>query len=153
GMDAVASGISGRLSLADEVNGAAPGGLANSPFREKVPIEGTVGQPISASMDVVNSVSTRAGADLSGVNVTIDNNPDLAGRRLYGYTSPTGQITLYPDAFSNEETLAMTLGHERNHVYQINVFGPPMDSEMSRTFERGSYAVEQTYLYYFRAHP
>jgi hypothetical protein len=44
----------------------------------------------------------------------------------------------------------MTLGHELNHVYQLGVFGPAMDSEIGGAYERASYAVEQSYLDSFR---
>jgi hypothetical protein len=75
----------------------------------------------------------------------------LLGRQLYGHTPDSGNITLYPDAFANEETLATTLGHEITHVYQISNFGPALDSETGLIYERAAYAVEQSYLDYFRA--
>lgn len=88
---------------------------------------------------------------LRGVKVSIDNDPELLGRQLYGTRLYAGNITLYPDAFANEETLATTPGHEITHVYQISSFGPALDSETGQLYERAAYAVEQSYLDYFRA--
>ncbi len=56
--------------------------------------------------------------DLQGIKVTINEEADLVGRQLYGHTPDIANITLYLDAFANAETLAATLGHERNHIYQ-----------------------------------
>lgn len=60
-----------------------------------------------------------------------------------------GNITLYPDGFTNEESMAATLGHELNHVYQLRTFGRAMDTGTAQLYENASYAVEQSYLDYF----
>lgn len=80
-------------------------------FRQSVPIEGTSGSPVEPTLENVQRAASRAGVGLRGVKVSIDNDPDLLGRQLYGHTLDSGNITLYPDAFANEETLATTLGH------------------------------------------
>lgn len=86
-------------------------------FRRGVPIEGTRGASVDATMETVQSVASRPGAGLQGAKVTIVHDPDLVGPGVYGHTPDAGNITLYPDAFTNAETLTVTLGHEANHVY------------------------------------
>lgn len=63
---------------------------------------------------------------------------------MYGFTDGK-TITLYPDAFTDAETLVKTLGHERMHVYQINVFGKPTSTEMLAVFEKAAYSSEQSW--------
>ena len=96
----------------------------------------------------VQDVASRAGVGLEGINVRIVNDGDLAGRGLYGYTHPSGQIDLYPDAFSSEEELAPTLGHERTHAYQFSVFGPPQDTAQGAVYERAAYGAEDAFVQY-----
>lgn len=85
------------------------------------------------------------------MRVTIDEDPNLLGRQLYGHTPDGESFTLYPDAFANEETPAATLGHERNHIYQMRTLGAPLDTEAGNLYERGSYAVEEGYIDYYRS--
>jgi len=91
------------------------------------------------------------GVGFQGAKVTINRGAEFVGRQLYGHTPDAGNITLSPDAFANEETLAATLGHEANHVYQLRVLGPAIDTAMGGLYERASFAVEQGHLDFFRA--
>jgi hypothetical protein len=75
------------------------------------------------TMETVQSVSERGGVGLDGVDVRIRQQAELEGRGLFGHTPPEGTITLYPDAFSSEEQLVHTLGPERIHIRQLNIFG------------------------------
>ena len=96
----------------------------------------------------VKSVANKAGVGLDGIKVKIDRNPELLGRNVYGYTDGK-TITLYPDAFTNTETLVRTLGHERMHVYQVGVFGKPTSTDILGEFERGASMSEQSWWDYF----
>ncbi len=96
----------------------------------------------------VKNVANKAGVGLDGVKVKIDRNPELLGRNVYGYTDGK-TITLYPDAFTNTETLVRTLGHERMHVYQVGVFGKPTSTDILGEFERGASMSEQSWWDYF----
>ncbi|WP_157760213.1 hypothetical protein [Chromobacterium violaceum] len=51
--------------------------------------------------------------------------PELVGKDLYEYTHPNGAIDLYPDTFTNTEQLVKTIGHERTHTMQIDLYGHP----------------------------
>ena len=96
----------------------------------------------------VKNVANKAGVGLDGIKVKIDRNPELLGRNVYGYTDGK-TITLYPDAFTNTETLVRTLGHERIHVYQVGVFGKPTSTDILGEFERGASMSEQSWWDYF----
>ena len=96
----------------------------------------------------VKNVANKAGVGLDGIKVKIDRNPELLGRNVYGYTDGK-TITLYPDAFTNTETLVRTLGHERMHVYQVGVFGKPTSTGILGEFERGASMSEQSWWDYF----
>ena len=96
----------------------------------------------------VKNVANKAGVGLDGIKVKIDRNPELLGRNVYGYTDGK-TITLYPDAFTNTETLVRTLGHERMHVYQVGVFGKPTSTDILGEFERGASMSEQSWWDYF----
>ena len=67
----------------------------------------------------------------------------------YLYVGDGKTITLYPDAFANTETLVKTLGHERVHVYQVEIFGKPLSTDILSEFERGASISEQSWWKYF----
>ena len=96
----------------------------------------------------VKRIANKAGIGLKGVRLKIDRNPDLFGKGVYGYTDGT-TITLYPDAFTNTETLVKTLGHERMHVYQVKVFGKPTSSDVLINFEKAAYSSEKHWWDYY----
>lgn len=99
---------------------------------------------------VVNQVARDAGVDLGGVKVKINRDADLVGRNLYGHTLPDGTlITLYPDAFSSTENLVRTLGHERMHVMQSRLYGPPSSLEQERAWERAAYGSEDQFWNFY----
>lgn len=99
----------------------------------------------------VKQVCKEAGIDYSGIKIRIEKNPDLIGRKLYGYTDPKGKtVILYPDAFANREELIRTLGHERTHVMQFGLYGPAKDFETSRAFDKGAYKAEEDFWLYDR---
>ncbi|MFJ8051407.1 RHS repeat domain-containing protein [Streptomyces luteogriseus] len=94
---------------------------------------------------VVNEAARKAGVGLDGVKVKINRDSDLIGRNFYGHTSPDGTITLYPDAFSSMENLVKTLGHERMHVMQTQVFGKASSIEQEAAWEKAAYAAEEQF--------
>ncbi|MDE7285319.1 MAG: hypothetical protein K2N55_00540, partial [Lachnospiraceae bacterium] len=96
----------------------------------------------------IKNVANEAGIGLEGIKLRIDRNSELLGRGVYGYTDGK-TITLYPDAFANTETLVKTLGHERVHVYQVEIFGKPLSTDILSEFERGASISEQSWWKYF----
>lgn len=78
------------------------------------------------------------------VLIEIDEDERLRGRQPYGYTWPEGlRITLYPDAFHDEEQLLRTLIHELAHVHQVRSEGPTTDSVTLAARERDAYAEKE----------
>jgi len=55
------------------------------------------------------------------------------------------EIHLMPEAFASVEVLARTLGHERNHVAQLELYGSP-DTAMCELWEEASKLVEGQYV-------
>ena len=98
----------------------------------------------------VKNIAKKAGIGLDGVKIKIDRNAELVGKGIYGYTDGK-TITLYPDAFTDTETLVKTLGHERMHVYQTSIFGKPTSSDILQEFENGAYASESSWWQYFQS--
>ncbi|MFI8243357.1 RHS repeat-associated core domain-containing protein, partial [Streptomyces sp. NPDC085866] len=98
---------------------------------------------------VVHQVAEQAGVGLEGVKVKINRDADLIGRGLYGHTSPDGTITLYPDAFTSKEDLVRTIGHERMHVMQIDLYGAATSLEQEAAWERAAYGSEDQFWNYY----
>lgn len=73
----------------------------------------------------------------------------LVGKMLYGHTAPNRTITLYPDAFSSAENLTKTIGHERQHVMQIDTYGPATSLAQESAWERAAYASEGQFWNYY----
>lgn len=102
---------------------------------------------------IVHQIAQEAGVGLDGVNVKIIRDPELLKLPYLGRTTPKGGIELYPNAFSDIETLVKTLGHERTHVYQIKSFGHP--DTLSNGFEhlqlneKSAYTLENSYWKYY----
>jgi RHS repeat-associated protein len=98
----------------------------------------------------VNNIAKDAGIGLDGIKVKIVRDPGLVGKGIFGYADPNGKsIQLYPDAFSDTETLVKILGHERMHIYQFKTLGPASDSEIGGFYELGARASEQSWWQYF----
>jgi hypothetical protein len=97
----------------------------------------------------VERVAKRAGIGLQGIMVKIVRDENLIGTGYYGWTSPDGNIIhLYPDAFTNTESLVKTLGHERVHAYQVKTFGAP-DLQTIRGYEDGADESEMVWWDYY----
>ena len=103
------------------------------------------------SLRNVKRVARKAGINYDGIKISIDRNPELIKREYFGYTWPSGRkVTLYPRAFENRETLVKTLGHERIHVYQVRLFGPPTTDEMAKMFEAAAYESKEYWWNYYK---
>ncbi|MDE7424552.1 MAG: hypothetical protein K2N51_12840, partial [Lachnospiraceae bacterium] len=88
------------------------------------------------TMENVKMVCQDGGIDYSGIKIKIVDDPELLRGDFLGYTHPEGDIVeLYPNAFINKETLVKTLGHERIHVMQIELYGAPQDTATGILFE------------------
>lgn len=95
------------------------------------------------TIEHVKMICEDGGIDYSGIKIVIVDDPELVGSNLLGYTHPDGQVVdLYPDTFKNRETLVKTLGHERIHVMQIQMYGPPQDSVTCGLFEEAAVRSE-----------
>ena len=103
-------------------------------------------------MREVKAAAEQAGVGLKGIKVKIDRDPDLVGRGVYGYAYENGKrMTLYPDAFTDMETLVRTLGHERTHLYQFKTFGKAEDTlEGINLYERGAVESEEAFWNYYK---
>jgi hypothetical protein len=114
------------------------------------------GNLLSLDLSVVRDVARRSGVGLEGVTVEIIEDPEYQRYLRYlGAVAITPAelrtvIQLMPEAFANEDTLAATLGHERNHVAQIALYGPPPDTVTVQAWEEASYLVESQYVAHLR---
>ena len=98
----------------------------------------------------VEKIAKDAGIGLDDVKIQIERDPELIGRGIYGYTYPSGKIIrLYPDAFTDTETLVQTLGHERMHVHQFKVFGVPEDNAASFLYDDAAFSSEKDWWQYY----
>ena len=105
------------------------------------------------TLELVRHIAGLAGVDLTGIEVRIDIRDEFRGTGLCGMVHPDGiGITLFPDAFESIHQLAATLGHERTHVYQYAVFGPPADTRRAVEFEAAAVAAESAYLQFLDGH-
>lgn len=74
----------------------------------------------------------------------LDENRELIGTGYTGHAWPDGaRVTLYPDAFENNEQLLRTIVHELVHVRQVRGGGAPSDSVELARREREAYAEEE----------
>ena len=98
---------------------------------------------------VVKALAKKAGVGLNGVKIKIVRDPEFLRVPFLGRTTPKGVIELYPNAFTDEETLVTTLGHERTHVYQVHTFGSPTSSAELSLNEEAAYGVQDIYWQYY----
>ncbi|MET9701222.1 ricin-type beta-trefoil lectin domain protein [Streptomyces sp. NPDC006529] len=121
-------------------------------FRRGVNVGELSELPLPLQRRTVKQYAERGGVGLSGVKWNIDRSPDLIGKDLYGYTNPeTKRITFYPDAFSSEESLVKTIGHERTHVMQLDLYGAGADTRIGRTYENTAFGAEPQFWKYFQS--
>lgn len=109
---------------------------------------------VPMQMRFVEQAAEDGGISLHGVKVRIVRDPDLLGKNLYGYTHPNGSIDLYPNAFTSTEQLVKTLGHERTHTMQIDLFGHPNsygDGMMQQLIfnENAAHGIEDSFWQYY----
>jgi RHS repeat-associated protein len=98
----------------------------------------------------IKRIAQQAGIGLDGVKVKIIRDPSLVQAPIYGYTPPRGNmIQLFPRAFENSETLVRTLGHERIHVFQNQIFGVTQDSVELGLRETAASGSETLWWQYF----
>lgn len=113
------------------------------------------GLPRTAS--TVQSVASRAGVGLTGISVRIIEDAEYVRYLDYqGACALTpnelmgSEIHLGPASFADAETLAVTLAHERTHVFQLQLYGVASTARVKQ-FEDAAYAIEPTFLDYFRS--
>ena len=98
----------------------------------------------------VKNTAKEAGVGLKGVKVKISRDPDKIGSAYSGYTHPGGkQIELFPSAFSSKEELVRTLGHERTHAFQYQLYGTSGVQADYVKMEKAAYAAEDAFWRYF----
>jgi RHS repeat-associated protein len=98
----------------------------------------------------VREAANLGGIGMDGVRVKILRQDDLIGSGFYGHTSKKGWITLYPDAFTDMDTLVRTIGHERTHVMQFDVHGPVRDAADGIVRENAGFGVEESFSNYYK---
>src|SRR5215468_2870812 len=97
------------------------------------------GGALPACETMAREVARRAGVGLEGVTIRVIEDPDYqAYMRHIGAVAVTPsdletEIHLMPEAFASVEDLARTLGHERNHVAQLGLYGPPGSTRVHQT--------------------
>jgi hypothetical protein len=102
------------------------------------------------TIEHVKKVCEDVGIGYSGIKIAIIDAPGLKGSGFTGYTYPDGNlVALYPDAFINREALIRTLAHERMHVMQVKLYGPPQNSLDGGAFENGSKQAEVDWIDYY----
>ena len=104
---------------------------------------------VNMQLRTVKRIAEEAGIGLRGVKIRIVRDQDLVGRGLFGRAEP-GRIDLYPDAFTDTETLVRTLGHERTHVMQYQVHGRAGVESQIGLMEEAAYAIEDSFVEYYR---
>ncbi|MCC0098955.1 hypothetical protein K7B10_30100 [Streptomyces flavotricini] len=122
-------------------------------FRRGVNIGEFSGLALPMQRRTVKQYAELGGASLSGVKWTINRQSELIGKDLYGHTNPlTKKITFYPDAFSSEENMVKTIGHERTHVMQLELYGPGAEDTVGgRAYEDTAHAIEPSFWQYFKS--
>ncbi|MCL2731844.1 MAG: DUF6531 domain-containing protein [Actinomycetia bacterium] len=124
----------------------APGGL----YRRTSNTGPFKGLQVPMQKRVVLKTARAAGVDLSGVRIRINRQAELIGKGLYGHTTSDGRvITFYPDAFTSMEDLVRTIGHERTHVMQAQIYGEAPSTDVERVWERAAYDIEYQFWDYY----
>lgn len=161
----IPAGKGGRLArAANAVDHAADAGRAINAGSDSIRFTGQLGNDtgmglfrmgeaagegnLPRTMETVLAHAESGGVGLKGINVKII---DEAPPQFFGWAHPSGkEIHLYPSAFNNTETLIKTLGHERTHAYQFQVFGPRVnaDTTAAQLFEEAAKNIESTFFQY-----
>jgi RHS repeat-associated protein len=100
------------------------------------------GAKLPMTMACVCAVAKKYGVDISDVKINIDKSK----YNVFGSTAPNQRVTLYRDAFKNEEQLARTLAHERFHVDQIRSgMGYPKEYDAMNAWEQAAQDFEDAW--------
>ena len=102
----------------------------------------------------VKKVMNEMGVSFGKARIILDNKKEFIGKGLFGFTNPNGkEIVFYPDAFMSREELVKTIGHEKVHHRQIQIYGPSNDTDMLAGFEKEARASEEKWWNdYLRRH-
>ncbi|NLD47976.1 MAG: hypothetical protein GX660_12405, partial [Clostridiaceae bacterium] len=151
GVGALGRKLSGGSSgYKSEGTGSAGVGEGTELFRKTANTGAFEGLSEPMQLRHVQKVAKEAGIGLDGIKIKIVRDPELIGKGVCGYASPKGNvIELYPDAFTNTESLVKTLGHERTHIYQVKTFGPAVDTTTLIEFEKGAWGSESSWWDFF----
>lgn len=135
--------VSAHCQVERATRSARPGRKAYATIGTGLTIDLAVALPMTASTieDLAAAAALVLPVDLL---IEIDDAEHLRGCRVYGYAWPDGhRITLYRDAFDDEEQLLRTLVHELVHVRQIRSEGGTTNSVLLVEREREAYAEEE----------
>jgi len=127
------------------------GGLGDAALRRSASRAGGLSDLASPMTKAhVKAIAERGGVGLKGVELRIVRDPELVGSGVCGEAT-TKRITLYPDAFWDDEQLLRTIGHERTHVAQIDLYGEPImwTQEEWDLYEEAAYGSEQAFVDFF----
>lgn len=99
---------------------------------------GGAGPKLPMTSQSVTNVAEKYGLNIDSIPINI--NKSIGG--VFGQTSSDGTISLYRNAFTNEERLARTLAHEIFHVDQISDNGYPKSVAEFRQYEADAQEYE-----------
>ena len=92
----------------------------------------------------IKSVMEEMGVNYGKAHIILARDKNLAGKGLFGYTSPDGKsVTFYPDAFITREELVKTIGHEKIHLDQIKRSGHADNTNIGIAYEREAFMSEE----------
>ncbi|MGW7312722.1 ricin-type beta-trefoil lectin domain protein [Streptomyces sp. NPDC054865] len=110
------------------------------------------GLALSMNRKTVKQYAERGGVGLAGTKWKIV--PDAESLKLpafYGTTNPDTKVMyFYPRAFESEESLVKTIGHERTHVMQLDLYGPAQDTVRNDMYEKTAWDIEPAFWNYFK---
>ena len=104
-------------------------------------------------MRYVKQAAQEGGVGLKGVKIRIDRDPEKASENFYflASTADNGkEIILFPRAFTDTETLVKTLGHERQHILQRQLYGKDVTQETMTLWEDAAYSLEDLFWDYYK---
>ena len=100
------------------------------------------------SRKTVRNIAKEFNVKTKGLTISVDKNEELLRLPFAGSANANkiGEITFFPNAFKDKETLVRTLFHERIHVEQYKEYGAEFVSANAARFEREAYEAEEQFI-------
>lgn len=107
---------------------------------------------VPMTLKEVKRIAEKAGVGLKGVKLRIDRDIEkMAANYPFVASASENTITLFPKAFLDYETLVKTLGYERTHIMQCQLWGKSAPFEMVTEFEKAAYGIEGTFWNFYKS--